>query len=177
MTQKQIYDVICDLAYAENTAPEEYVLGLLRNQNSAALEGYENMPDEVKQKLISAEKFKNDARDVKKRERSEQAMREDIENFRHYFPEVKADDIPESVWADAANGIPLAYSYALHLKAHEIDESIAKEANNYAETRAIPIGNDESEAPYTKEDVENMSQASVKNNYKKILNSIKGWKF
>lgn len=177
MTQKQIYEAICDLAYEENTSPEEYILGLIKGQNDSIINGYDGLPDDVKQRLINAEKSKREARDIKKRERNEKEMRQDIEKFREYFPDTAAEDIPESVWNEAAEGIPLSYAYALYLKAKERSDSAAAEANLYADERAIPIGNDESEVPYSKEEVENMSTSAVKNNYRKILDSIKGWKF
>lgn len=45
MTQKQIYDAICDLADDENATPEEYVLGLIKKSNDSVLEGTDGLPE------------------------------------------------------------------------------------------------------------------------------------
>lgn len=177
MTQKQIYDAICDLADDENATPEEYVLGLIKKSNDSVLEGTDGLPEEIRNRLTGAENARREAREIKRRDRDEQAMKGDIEQFRKYFPDVSADMIPEEVWKEAANGIPLAYSYALYIKSKADSEDRAAEINRYNEERALPVGNDESETPYSKEDVEGMTPSAVRKNYKKILNSIKSWKF
>ncbi len=177
MTQKQIYEAVCDLAYDENTSPEEYILGLMKKKNDEIIANSENLPDDVKATLIKAEEARREAREIKRRDRSEQSMKEDIKRFREYFPDVKPEDIPESVWNDAANGIPLSNAYALYIRIKDESDGKAREFNQYTDERSVPVGNDESEAPYTKEEVESMPPSAVKKNYKKILNSIKGWKF
>ncbi len=175
MTQKQVYDAVCDLAYDADASVEEYISGLISSKQPEL--NTEGLSDDVLKKLESGEKARKEAKELRRKKSDEEAMKKDIEQFRLTFPDVSAQEIPESVWEEAANGIPLSYAYAFYLKTKETGDIKAEEANKYAEMRAMPVGNDESEAPYSKEDVEKMSPSAVKNNYKKILSSIKGWRF
>ena len=177
MTQKQIYDAVCELADDESVSPEEYILALIKKRNDSVLEGTDGLPEEIKSRLLGAESAREEAREIKRRDRDEQAMKSDIEQFSKYFPDISADMIPAGVWEEAAGGIPLAYAYALYIKVKAESDDKSAVSNRYNEERALPVGNDESEAPYSKEDVEGMTPSAVRKNYKKILNSIKGWKF
>lgn len=177
MTQKQIYDAVCDLADEESVSPEEYILALIKKRNDSVLEGTDGLPEEIRTRLAGAENARREAREIKRRDRDEQAMKNDIEQFREYFPGVSADMIPAEVWNEAAGGIPLAYAYALYIRVKAENDDKAAEINRYNEERSLPVDNDESESPYSKEDVEGMTPSAVRKNYKKILNSIKSWKF
>ena len=43
MTQKQIYDAVCDLADDESVSPEEYILALIKKRNDSVLEGTDGL--------------------------------------------------------------------------------------------------------------------------------------
>ncbi len=176
LTQKQIYDAVCELAYAADKTPEDFISHLFQANSDSLSTLTEGLDDATRSKLEQGEKFRREAYDLKKKSSFEQAMREDINKFRSIFTDVSADDIPESVWNEAAEGIPLCHAYALYLKIRESGDSIATQANEYAASRSVPVGNDESEAPYTMTQVEAMTPKAIKSNYKKILDSIKGWK-
>lgn len=77
----------------------------------ASLDG---LPEEVAQELIAARESKKQlARDRREKER-ESANSAEIRSFREIFPDVSADDIPEEVWDDVANGATLSHAYALY---------------------------------------------------------------
>lgn len=177
MTQKQLYDVICDIADDEGMTPAEYVLSLVKNRNDKKVSDADALPDDLKKQYYSAEKAKSDARKIKKSERDSKEMKEDIALFRQYFPDVSPDQVPDAVWAQAAKGIPLAYAYALYLTIKSEEDARADSVNRENGDRAAPVGNDMSELPYTREQVEGMSPKAVKGNYRKIVDSIKNWKF
>ena len=62
MTQKQIYDAVCDLADDESVSPEEYILALIKKRNDSVLEGTDGLPEEIRTRLAGAENARREAR-------------------------------------------------------------------------------------------------------------------
>ena len=56
MTQKQIYDAVCDLADDESVSPEEYILALIKKRNDSVLEGTDGLPEDSRAPKTHAER-------------------------------------------------------------------------------------------------------------------------
>lgn len=96
---------------------------------------------------------------------------------------VNPEDIPKEVWDEVARGISLPHAYALFLTLSATaggdgDFTGADATNAENDRRAAVISASSGEIPaFTREEVEKMTPDKVKGNYKKILSSMKKWKF
>ena len=108
---------------------------------------------------------------------AEQDMEEDIALFHELFPDVKAENVPDSVWARVEKGESLAASYALYHFLEEKKKSHIQKVNAENEKKAAPkIRRDGGENDYfSPEAVKAMSRAEIKKNYHAILNSMEKW--
>lgn len=177
MTQKQLMETMSDLAEEEGLSLDEFVLSVIKKKNDSLLSGAEGMPEELKEQFFSAIEAKNQAKEIKRAAANEKAMRDDIAAFRSRFPDTLPESIPDSVWKEVAEGIPLSHAYALYNAVNEGRKKNADSVNAENDGRSVPAVNDTLSAiPYTKEEVEKMTPQAVKSNYKKILSSIKNWK-
>ncbi len=104
-------------------------------------------------------------------------MQEDISLFHSLFPEVKAQDIPEEVWARVENGESLAASFALFTVQKAKEEEHIRAVNEENEKKAPPrIRHDGKETEYfSPEAVKAMSRSEIKKNYDAILASMDKW--
>ncbi len=105
-------------------------------------------------------------------------MRKDIDLFHRLFPEVKAKDIPEEVWARVEAGESLAASFALYFVQRMKEEEHINSVNAANEKKAPPrIRHDGAEYDYfSPEAVKSMSRSEIKKNYDAILASMEKWK-
>ena len=113
INNETILDTVYDLADAAGLRIDEFMRRVEETFGSkeASLDG---LPEEVAQELIAARESKKQlARDRREKER-ESANSAEIRSFREIFPDVSADDIPEEVWDDVANGATLSHAYALY---------------------------------------------------------------
>ncbi len=103
-------------------------------------------------------------------------MATELGEFHTLFPEVNASSIPESIWEQVKNGIPLAASYALYEKKCILAREHAERVNlrNAKKTPGAAGKNTPSEY-FSPDEVRAMSQAEVRSNYQKILESMKKW--
>ena len=110
--------------------------------------------------------------------KGETKMEEDIALFHRLFPEVKAKDIPDQVWARVEAGESLAASYALYFVQRMREEEHIKTVNEANEKKAPPrIRHDGAEYEYfSPEAVKSMSRSEIKKNYDAILASMEKWK-
>ncbi len=188
MTDKRMREILDELAGDAEQSPEDYLLSLVKAANDGKMEKFKGYPEEVAKQLIAAEKLKSDSRKAKYAKAEKDDAANQISDFVKNFPGVSPEDVPEEVWNEVGNGVSLSHAYALwkHRKIASGAETAsgaenangAEEINAENTSRALPVENDRSEPlAFTKEEVERMPSSAVKGNYKKILNSMKRWKF
>ena len=103
-------------------------------------------------------------------------MASELGEFHALFPEVNTAAIPESIWEQVKNGIPLAASYALYEKKCALHREHAQKINlQNAKKAPGAAGKNTASEYFTSDDVRKMSQAEVRSNYQKILESMKTW--
>lgn len=103
-------------------------------------------------------------------------MASELGEFHALFPEVNTAAIPESIWEQVKNGIPLAASYALYEKKCALRREHAEKINlRNAKKTPGSAGKHTASEYFTSDEVRQMSQAEVRSNYQKILESMKTW--
>ncbi len=108
--------------------------------------------------------------------RAQQKLAGELGEFHTLFPDAALSGIPEEVWNQVRQGIPLAASYALYEKKAGIQSRKAEEINQRNASRSAGIvGQNTSPEFYTPDEVRAMSRSEVHNNYDKILRSMKKW--
>lgn len=177
MTKEQIYNAICDIAEDAGVSPEE-LIAALEEQNGVLLEQkLGTLPAEAADYIKAAKNEKNAARAERRKAEKEGVLAEEVKQFRTLFPDVAAEDIPETVWADMEKGIPLAYSYAFYALTEGKNSAYAGDVNRRnTEVSPPPMGEGTDEGELSMEEVEAMSPRAIKNNFSRILRSIGKWK-
>lgn len=182
MTEKKAYALLEELAFEDGMSPEEYLERQLEAAKAKKSERFSAYPKEVSDELMAAENLKAESRAKTKKEKEKAALRQEISGFVKAFPGVNPEDIPKEVWEEVARGIPLPHAYALFLTVcaagGDGDITGADATNAENDRRAAVISTSSGEVPaFTREEVEKMTPDKVKGNYKKILSSMKKWKF
>lgn len=177
MTKEQIYNAICDVAEDVGVSPEELITAL-EEQNSALFEqSLGKLPSEAAGYVKAARGEKSAARAERRKAEKEGQLTEEVKQFRQMFPDVAAEDIPETVWADMERGIPLSYAFAFFVLTDGKNNTYADGINTRNnEASPPPVGEGSDEGELSMEEVEAMSPKAVKNNFSRILRSIGKWK-
>ncbi len=177
INNEQILDIVYDLADANGLRIDEFIDRLDEEFGEQPIDT-EGLPENVIAKLDAAKGYRAEQRRAARARKNEESMSEDIKRFREIFPDVSADDIPESVWEEVQNGVSLAHAFALYTLSEENTKRIAESVNRRngdIGARAESAG--PTEPVFTKEQVEKMSNKDVKSNYKNILKAMKGWRY
>jgi|GEM_PF-863193 len=176
MTNDKILDTIYDLASACDMRIDEFIT-LLQEQYGDPEFETEGLPENVVAELEHAKTLRKESRDTKRKAEAQTKQKEEIAAFRARFPDVHAEQIPDSVWEEVANGIDLPHAYAFYLVTEGKQSGHAEEVNRGNMERSAAAQSDGSTEPsFTREQVERMSQKDVAKNYKNILQSMKKWK-
>lgn len=177
ITNDYILDTIYDLADEKDMRIDDFMEELCEHYGSGE-KSLEGLPEEIASELRNARASKKEKRRNDREEADRKKADEDIKLFRKIFPDADADSIPENVWKDVSDGIPLPYAYALFVASENELSEYAENINEKNSGYGAKIGNDGNTEPvYTKEQVEKMSGNDVKKNYKGILRAMKSWKF
>ena len=104
-------------------------------------------------------------------------LAEDVAAFHALFPDVKAEEIPGSVWEQVEAGESLTASYAVHFVAALRDKERIERLNAENEKAAPPpVRHDGKEESYfSPEAVRAMSRDEVRKHYQEILRSMDHW--
>lgn len=103
-------------------------------------------------------------------------MASEYDEFHALFPEVNANEIPDGIWEQVKNGVPLAASYALYEKKCALRRQHAEEINLHNAKHTPGAAGKNTPAEYfSPDEVRRMSQSEVRSNYQKILESMKKW--
>ena len=95
--------------------------------------------------------------------------------FSSLYPDVTYEDLPDDVIADVRRGVPVAAAYALSERRRILREARAAEINRQNRSRSaggLGIGETDLFSPA---EVRAMTQAEVRANYDKILQSMQTW--
>ncbi|NLN56361.1 MAG: hypothetical protein GX148_08745 [Clostridiales bacterium] len=179
MTDKERLRIIDELAEDKGLTPEDFLLSLVKAENDSKMETFKNYPEEVAKRLTMAEKEKSEHRKAKYEQTEREYVNSQIAEFIRNFPGVSPEEIPEKVWNEVKSGVSLSHAYALwKIREQNSPGENPEDINTVNSGRSLPVVNDRSEPlDFTREDVEKMSPNAIKGNYKKILNSMKRWKF
>ncbi len=177
INNEAILDVIYDLADANGMRIDRF-LELIEEEFGAQPIDTDGLPEEIVTELENARLSAKEHKKQLREKRDKEEMAKDIQAFREVFSDVTAESIPDTVWDDVANGIPLAHAYALHIalstRLNERAEGINARNGSIS---AMSVQGGATEPTFTKEQVEKMSGRDVRNNYKSILKSMKNWRF
>lgn len=177
INNEEILDRIYDLADARGMRIDDFIYEL-EEEYGETLPSLEGLPEEIAKELDGARESRKEQRRQSRIEKSNAEAAEEIKKFRELFPDVAADSIPESVWEEVQQGIPLSHAYALYRIGEDSLSRYAEDINSKNSRRgAVAYSDGATEPVFTKELVEKMSGKDVKNNYKSILKAMKNWKF
>ena len=100
---------------------------------------------------------------------------DEYEEFQALYPDVSPKELSESIWNDVRRGIPLAAAYALaeRRRLHEITQAEKSNLENQLRSPGAISGSEQEY--FTPAEVRSMSRQEVRNNYQKIMNSMKQW--
>ncbi|MBQ9085593.1 MAG: hypothetical protein IJY47_00230 [Clostridia bacterium] len=111
-----------------------------------------------------------------RKEREQARALAELEEFNLLFPEVSVKQVPESVWDHVKNGIPLSAAYALYEKKNVAAERLAERVNRKNASMSPGIAGKDTVGEYfSPDEVRAMSQKQVRENYTRILESMKSW--
>ena len=103
-------------------------------------------------------------------------IRGQLSEFSELFPNVTPEDIPAEVWQSITSGGSLAAAYALYHRKEQLHRDRVRELNSKnAELSTGKVGMDTAKEYFTPSEVRAMSRGEVRENYSKILNSMKKW--
>lgn len=165
------------------TTESEYKEALREQELMQQYQSY-NVPDEIVQELVENKKFRERYETEQERTAREKAQEQDFQLFIETYPDVKAEEIPASVWQDVENGKSLIDAYIKHenkilkekLGITNKQESIAQRNQENASASIGAIKSNGESAPfYTKEQVSKMTTKEVNENWKTINESMKKW--
>lgn len=100
----------------------------------------------------------------------------EYEEFRALYPETLISNIPDSVWKDVENGVPIAAAYALAERRRILNEQKAAESNLVNKRRSAGAIEGSEVDFFSPSEVRAMSQAEVRENYQKIMRSMQKWR-
>ena len=174
---EKILDIIYDLADANGMRIDEF-MDSVESQFGGEKTLPDDLPEDIAAELMQAREDKKLKRAADKQSAAEAEMAKDIKTFKELFPETSADDIPDEVWEDVANGISLPYAYALYKAQSEKFNDYAEGVNKRNSDKGAKAYSDGSTEPvFTKEQVEKMSDKDIKKNYKGIISAMKNWRY
>lgn len=114
---------------------------------------------------------------LEQKEREQKRVMEEMDEFSRLFPNTSVRQIPDEVWQNVDAGIPLSAAYALYEKKSRIDRLHAQEINRQnAERSAGSAGVHTPNEYFSPEEVRAMSPSEVRENFKKIRESMKKWR-
>lgn len=105
-----------------------------------------------------------------------QRVADDISEFHRLFPNVELGTIPDEVRESVRAGVPLSASYALYEKRLASERERIEAINRQNASRSSgAAGKNTPKEYFSPEEVRSMSQSEVRENYKKIIDSMKKW--
>lgn len=101
---------------------------------------------------------------------------EECQEFQTLYPDTPISSLPDNVWSDVKQGIPLAAAYALAERRRAYTESLAAATNQKNGQRSSGAMKSTESDYFSPNEVRAMSQAEVRANYQKIMRSMQKWR-
>ena len=102
-------------------------------------------------------------------------MSRECAEFTQLYPHQSISSIPKEVWESVGDGVPLAAAYALHCVKKERREQLAQQVNRLNREASGGDVNGGGNQFLSPGEVRQMSAAQVRENYSKIIDSMKLW--
>ena len=103
-------------------------------------------------------------------------MGEECLEFHTLYPETPLSALPDDVWKDVKQGVPLAAAYALAERRRAFTESLAATANQKNRQRSSGALESTEADYFSPNEVRAMTQQEVRANYQKIMRSMQKWR-
>ena len=114
-------------------------------------------------------------RDLEERQAEMLRVTADYEEFCSLYPDVSTEALPDAVWSDVERGIPLAAAFALAERKALLLEKKAALCNSENQKRSAGSLAGTENNFFSIGEVRAMSRAEVRQNYQKIIQSMKKW--
>lgn len=146
----------------------------------------QGVPEQLAQEIVEARQYKQERAEQETKAQAEARKAREAAAFVDEYPGVDPNTIPQSVWKDVNEGIPLVHAYARYenqmnrAKAAEVAKAEALAAKN-KESASASTGSLAGAPPtspdfFTAEKVQTMSADEINRNWDKIMASRKHWK-
>lgn len=113
--------------------------------------------------------------ELESRDRALSRMHDEISEFSELYPDRTLTSLPSEVWEGVRSGLPLAASVAFYEAKQRRREALAAEVNRRNSAASSGgIGGTNIDY-YSPDEVRAMNAAQVRQNYSKILDSMKLW--
>lgn len=100
----------------------------------------------------------------------------EYEEFKALYPDTSPETLSENIWKDVLRGVPLAAAYALAERRRQHAEAQAEKSNLENRLRSPGAVSGSEKEYFTPAEVRAMSRQEVRDNYQKIMYSMKKWK-
>lgn len=102
-------------------------------------------------------------------------VREECSEFEQYFPDVPLRRVPDGVWEQVRQGVPLAAAYALYEKKQTDKKEAYRRRNEQSAARSAGMPEAAGKQYFSPAEVRAMSQHQVRENYDRIFESMRHW--
>ena len=102
-------------------------------------------------------------------------MTRECAEFEQYFPEVSLRKLPDSVWAQVRQGVPLAAAYALYERGLQNERAEAERQNARNAQRTAGLPSCAGANYFSPAQVRAMSRDEVREHYDRIFESMRHW--
>lgn len=99
----------------------------------------------------------------------------ECEEFQTLYPDIPLSEITDKVWEDVRRGIPIAAAFALAEKKRSYTQSLAQKSNLENRQRSSGALRASESDYFSPSEVRAMSRDEVRQNYQKIMSSMKSW--
>ena len=113
--------------------------------------------------------------ELESRDRALSRMHDEISEFSELYPDRVLTSLPSEVWDGVRSGLPLAASVAFYEAKQRRREAIAAEINQRNSEASSGSVDGADIDYYSPDEVRAMNAAQVRQNYSKILDSMKLW--
>ena len=113
--------------------------------------------------------------ELKARISEENRIDADYLEFSTLYPSVALESLPDEVWESVGKKIPLAAAYALAERRRQVREETAAQINRQNKQRSAGSVSGTENNYFSPTEVRAMSQAEVRRNYSKIVESMQKW--
>jgi hypothetical protein len=113
--------------------------------------------------------------ELERRDTLSARMTRECAEFEQYFPDVSLRKLPNSVWAQVRQGVPLAAAYALYERGLQNERAEAERQNERNAQRTAGLPSCAGANYFSPAQVRAMSRDEVREHYDRIFESMRHW--